>query len=636
MEKLNKNILILVTILAVFMVTYHLAYTQAFFLTPIRHANLHLMLGLTISFLWSMYKKEKPVEKAIAFILAVLSVYATGYIFVEYDELELLRSPIFALNTQDLIVGTLIIGLTVEACRRGFGITFPLVALLFIAYALFGYALPGPLRAPNISYQELINAYVMSFEGGIYGSTLGVSANYIFLFVLFGSFLGATGASSFFNKIGMMAGCKLAGGPAISSVVSSALMGSVTGSAMANVVATGTYTIPLMKRAGYPPYVAGAIEAAASTGGQIMPPVMGVTAFVLAEMAHVPYVEVLQAALLPALLYFLGVGLYVQFQAKRLGLGSNFSMECYSAMELMREAPLFLGPLALIIAMLFMGYSPMFTIFWAILLLVVCGIWNIWRQNRLSSLLEIFIPAIRESAVTGAKIAVTCAVLGPVITTMTKTGLGMRLPGIIAMLSGDSMIVALLITAVVCIILGMGVPTIAAYLMVAMVGLPTLVKLGVEPFSAHMFVFFFAVFSGITPPVAATAIPAAALAESKYMKTAVEAAKIGGVGFFLPFLLVSSPEIMLGQTSSSPWYTLFFFLVGVLMLVLGAGGLSFYLFKPLQRWEAAAAVVGAIGLLWAMFKETTIAYAVSLAYVFVVTAMIYFRKGAGNTEKDLS
>ena len=237
---------------------------------------------------------------------------------------------------------------------------------------------------------------------------------------------------------------------------------------------------------------------------------------------------------------------------------------------------------------------------------------------------------------TGAKIAVTCAVLGPVITTMTKTGLGMRLPGIIAMLSGDSMIVALLITAVVCIILGMGVPTIAAYLMVAMVGLPTLVKLGVEPFSAHMFVFFFAVFSGITPPVAATAIPAAALAESKYMKTAVEAAKIGGVGFFLPFLLVSSPEIMLGQTSSSPWYTLFFFLVGVLMLVLGAGGLSAYLFKPLQRWESAAAVVGAIVLLWAMFKETTIAYAVSLAYVFGVTAMIYFRKGVGKTEEELS
>jgi len=484
-------------------------------------------------------------------VFLLLSLYATGYIFVEYNALETMRGPIGMLTTQDIVVGTLIVALSLEASRRAFGIVFPLVGLTFIAYCKFGHLLSGPLAAPSIGYTEMINTFVMNLSGGIYGTTMGVSANYIFLFVVFGSFLGATGASGFFNRIGMLAGKRLAGGPAISAVVSSALMGSITGSALANVATTGAFTIPLMKRAGYKPEQAGAIEAAASTGGQIMPPVMGATAFVLAEMANCSYIEVMLAAALPALLYFLSVGFYAQFQAKRLGLNTaGMIQEEITRRDLLLGAPLFVGPLVLIMVLLFLGYSPMFTIFWATVALLGLNVAILWRTGRLGSALSVLVPAARDGAVTGAKIAVTCAVLGPIVATMTKTALGIRIPGLIAMFCGGNLVLALFITAGVCILLGMGVPTIAAYLMTALVGVPTLVTLGVPLFSAHMFVFVFAVFSCITPPIATAAIPAAGLAGASYLRTAFEASKVGCVGFVIPFFCVFAPEIMIGQSSA--------------------------------------------------------------------------------------
>lgn len=631
MERMNRLLLAVVTILAIGMILYQLAYTQFICLPPIKHQNLHLMLAMLLVFLWSMKKAPQWTGKAVAGLLALLALYATAYVFVEYDDLEMLRGPIGALTDQDIFVGTLLLVLSIEACRRAFGVIFPLVAVSFIAYGMFGHLVSGPLAAPEITYTELIASYVMGFSGGLYGATLSVSANYIFLFVVFGSFLGATGASGFFNRVGLIAGRRLAGGPAISAVVSSALVGSITGSAMANVATTGVFTIPLMKRAGYKPEQAGAIEAAASTGGQIMPPVMGATAFVLAEMAHRPYADVMAAAFLPALLYFFSVGLYAQLQAKRLGIRAGQTGSApFTAREFLAEAPLFLGPLSLIIVMLVLGFSPMFTVFWAVLTLLAINAVTLFSKGKMTDMPGALIPACRDGAVTGAKIAVTCAVLGPIVTTITKTSLGIRIPGIIAMFCDGKMFLALFITAGVCILLGMGVPTLAAYLMVAMVGVPTLANLGVPAFTAHLFVFIFAAFSAITPPIATAAIPAAGIAETDYMKTAMESAKVGCVGFLIPFLAVFSPEIMFGRSDADVAMTMLIFLwtaAAVTFLCMGTSG---FFLRRLPLPERSAALFIALLMTLSLFQRSprNIGAGCVLAILFLAREYALYRRQA--------
>lgn len=548
METAKTNVVRMLMVgVALIMALYHLIYTQWMLIGPIQHQNLHYMMALVLVFLWAFTKQRTTFGKAVVVVLIGLSIYATAYMFLNYSGLQEERGPMLDLTGQDMFVGVLLVGLGIEASRRSFGWVFPIVAMCFIVYAVFGHNLPGPLQSPNIGIDELLVSYGLDLSGGIYGQVLGISANYIFLFVLFGSLLGATGASRFFNQVGMLTGSRLDGGPAITAVVSSALMGSVTGSVMANVAATGAFTIPLMKKVGYRPYQAGAIEAAASSGGQIMPPVMGATAFVMAELAEVPYVTVMAAALIPSILYFLSVGLYAQLQAKRLGIRMNpEDIESFSLRAFLHDAPIFVLPLLAIIALLVMGYSPMFTIFWAMMLLLVLNLIDIVTAKKYDQLKKV-LPAFIDGAVTGAKIGVTCAVLGPIMTTVTKTLLGIKIPQLIVMWSGGSIPLALFITMCVCLVLGMGVPTLAAYLLVSMVGIPVLVNMGVPPFAAHMFVFVFACFSCLTPPIAIAALPAAGIAESPYMRTALEASMVGAVGFAIPYLVVGRPALMLGQ-----------------------------------------------------------------------------------------
>ena len=597
METAKNNVVRMLMIgVALIMALYHLVYTQWMLIGPIQHQNLHYMMALVLVFLWVFTRQKTKFGKAIVIVLIGLSIYATAYMFLNYSGLQEERGPMLDLTGQDMFVGVLLVGLGIEASRRSFGWVFPIVAMCFIAYAVFGHYLPGPLQAPNISIDELLVSYGLDLSGGIYGQVLGISANYIFLFVLFGSLLGATGAARFFNQVGMLTGSKLDGGPAITAVVSSALMGSVTGSVMANVAATGAFTIPLMKKVGYKPYQAGAIEAAASSGGQIMPPVMGATAFVMAELAEVPYVTVMAAALIPSLLYFLSVGLYAQFQAKRLGIRMDPSdIAAFSLRAFIHDAPIFVLPLLAIIALLVMGYSPMFTIFWAMMLLLVLNIIDIVTSKKYDQLKNI-IPAFIDGAVTGAKIGVTCAVLGPIMTTVTKTLLGIKIPQLIVMWSHGSIPIALFITMCVCLILGMGVPTLVAYLLVSMVGIPVLVNMGVDPFAAHMFVFVFACFSCLTPPIALAALPAAGIAESSYMRTALEASMVGAVGFAIPYLVVGRPALMLGQGPLAE--TLIVSAVGVFTVIafcMMITGYGLRVLNVLERW-CLGGVVALCGL----------------------------------------
>ena len=611
-----------IAVVAIGMALYHLIYTQYMILGPIHHQNLHYMLALVLVFLWSMKSARTKAMLIVSVSLVLASIYATGYMFVNFSELQEIRGPLLDLNLHDEIVGCLLIGLGLEATRRAFGLIFPLVALCFIAYAVFGSHLPGPIATPYIPIAELLTSYAMGLMDGIYGQVLGISAHYIFLFVLFGGVLSVTGASRFFNQVGAITGKYLSGGPAITAVVSSALMGSVTGSAMANVATTGAFTIPMMKKVGYQPHQAGAIEAAASTGGQIMPPVMGATAFVLAEMAEIPYVKVMAAALVPALLYFLSVGIYAQLQAKRMNITASMDDVRFSLSNLVKDGPIFLFPLFAIIVILILGYSPMFTIFWAICILLVLNFLDIvFRKDR--GALRNLVPAFISGAQAGAKIAVTCAVLGPIITTVTKTVLGLKIPSAISLWCQGSLPLALLITMGACIILGMGVPTLAAYLLVSLVGTPVLVDLGVQPFAAHMFVFIFACFSCLTPPIAISAIPAAGIAGSSYMRTAMEASKVGVLGFIVPYLLVYAPELMIGNSGKGAFAASFTIAVASIIVLgpalsayarqrlnlferlsYGLSSVSFFGYLISKRWEALllGLIIG-IGLLAVHWKQ---------------------------------
>jgi len=607
--------------LALVMAAYHLLYTQWMIIGPIEHQNLHYMLALCLVFLWSFTRSKTMLGKVTALGFIGLSLYATIYIFLNFYALQEERAPMLDLTQQDLIVGALLVILGLEASRRSFGYAFPIVALCFIGYAIFGHELPGPLASPKIDIDELLVSYGLGLSGGIYGQVLGISANYIFLFVLFGGLLGATGAARFFNQVGAFAGSKLAGGPAMTAVISSALMGSVTGSVMANVATTGAFTIPMMKKAGYKPYQAGAIEAAASSGGQIMPPVMGATAFVMAELAETPYVMVMSAALIPSILYFFSVGIYAQLQAKRLGLKSMSDTLGFTWRSFLHDAPIFLLPLLTIIVFLIMGFSPMYTIFWAMVVLFVLNLIDIASSKNWSQL-RALIPAFVDASVTGAKIGVTCAVLGPIMTTVTKTLLGVKIPQLIVLWCNGSLPMALFITMCVCLVLGMGVPTLAAYLLVSMIGIPVLVDMGVMPFAAHMFVFVFACFSCLTPPIAIAALPAAALAEANYLRTAVESSIVGVVGFVIPFLLVHAPELMLGYAPLSA--TLISAGLAALAVLCFGMGYCGFARRCLNKAERAFCFVAAVAFCEFLFDHSPIAIGVGSA-AFAMLAFTQIR-----------
>jgi TRAP transporter 4TM/12TM fusion protein len=347
------------------------------------------------------------------------------------------------------------------------------------------------------------------------------------------------GATDFFIEFGKIIGSKFRSGPAMTAVVSSALVGMLSGSAVANVGMVGVFTIPLMKKMGYRPEMAGAIEAAASSGGQIMPPVMGAAAFLMAEMIGVPYIYVCAMAAIPAILYYFTVGTYVALQAGKLNV--NPVVEKADTRKLLTRAPLFIVPLILLTVLLIDNRSPMFAIFWTIVAIIILGC--IRKDTRPSW--SKFVKGVSEGAIGGAQIGVSSACIGIVVATMTMTGLAFKLAGIVEAISGGSLLVALIITMIVSLILGCGVPTIAAYMIVAIGVCPALVKLGADLYAAHFFNFFFAIFSAVTPPVAMASLVASAIAGSPYIKTAVESCKVAVAGFLLPYLIIFCPSLIL-------------------------------------------------------------------------------------------
>lgn len=529
-------------IVAIAMAVYQLAFTQYLIQDPVGHRITHLGFGLAVVLLAFMTGSKGKKTWFLGLGLLLSSLLITGYLMILLDEILTYRSamPI----TSDLIIASLLLVVVFIATYLVYGKTFPVLAVLSIIYLYFGRYLPYPYTVADVPVDRILMWLSASLgtEEGIYGDILSISSNYLFLFILFGSMLEVFGGTRFILGIGSWIGSKVRSGPAAMPVFSDILLGNVTGSTVASIVITGSYTIPLMKKAGYTPEQAAAIETVTSNGGQIMPPVMGATAFVMAGFAGIPYVEIAKAAIVPALLYYFGAFIYVQLTASKIKLISV--LEPLSGRQLLLDAPIFFVPLGVLVFLLVKGFTLPYVVFWSIMNIFIMGLLSSVRKEARLSFKQV-VEGLTKGVITASEMAVICGLIGVVATCIKVSGLGIKLPLAIADISHGSLIIALLIAMVSSIFLGMGVPTPVAYILVAIGAVPALRTMGVGPLPAHLFCFLFAVYSHFTPPVAIGALVASQIAGAKYWSTGWESIKAAATAFILPFFIIYVPVVIL-------------------------------------------------------------------------------------------
>ncbi|GAW92255.1 TRAP transporter permease [Calderihabitans maritimus] len=525
---------------------FHL-YTSGFgLLLAIKQRSIHLGLVLFMVFLlYPASKKRSPMGRPTVFdiIFSLLSLITCGYLVVYFEDIAMRAGMA---NTTDIILGTILMLLVLEAARRTMGMILPILAIISVLYAMYGEWIPGVFSHMNFTYPRIIEQMYLSTEG-IFSIALGVSAQYIFLFVLFGSFMSASGMGRLINDGSLALAGMSPGGPAKVAILGSSIMATINGAAVANVVTTGTFTIPLMKKVGYEPKFAGAVEAVSSCGGQIMPPVMGAAAFVLAELTGIPYGTVMIAAIVPALLYYLGVWTMVDREARRLQLQGMDASDIPRLVDVFKARGHMLIPLIVIIAILIKGYSPMYAAFYGIISTLVVS--SLRKETRMTP--AQIINAMINGGRTALSVAVACAVVGFVIGVVSLTSVGVVFTDSILSFTDGMLIPTLILTMVACIILGMGLPTTPAYIMASIIAVPALITLGVDDLAANMFVFYYAILSTLTPPVAIAAYAAAGLAGSPVFSTGWAALRLALAGFIIPYMFVLEPALLIGRGAAS-------------------------------------------------------------------------------------
>jgi len=553
----------------------------------------HCMFLLIFTFLlFPITKKEKRRKTKptiLDLVLIVLTIITFGYLIANYT--RIVRGGGFLTGTE-LVVAAIGLLLVLEAARRAGG-TLAVLGLIFFAYNFFGEWIPGQLGHNGFSLRRVLGHMFWGSQG-IFGVGIGVSATYIFIFVLFGAFLKYSGFSKFINDFSLTLVGQSPGGPAKVAVLASGLMGMINGSAVANVATTGTITIPLMKRTGYKKEFAGAVEAVASTGGQFTPPIMGAVGFVMAEFLGISYTKVMIAAIIPAFLYYLGLLFAVHFEAKRLGLSGLSKENIPNAMQVVKEQGHLVIPLVVLIALMFMGYTPLFAAVVAIFVTVAAS----WLRKETRMDLKTIIQATAEGATGAVSVGVCCVMIGVIIGTVSLTGLGLSMGYLILQVVGEGQIyLAGFMVMIMSIILGMGVPGVAAYVIVAAVAIPVLVEVGVNEMAAHMFCLIYACLSNITPPVAMSSYVAAGIADSDQTKTSLIAVKLGLVGFILPFFFLDNPVLLLGVTNVGWMVSLKAAITASVGTIALAAGLNGYMFKKCSIAERILLVVSAIAMI---------------------------------------
>ncbi|WP_154865143.1 TRAP transporter permease [Neofamilia massiliensis] len=565
-------------------------YTSIFGMLPAqKQRNIHLCFVLVLAYL--MYpgtsKGNRKKFGVIDVIVACLGAAATLYSVINYE--PLIRRA--GMQTQvDIVFGVIGVILVLEAARRVVGTPIVVVASVFFLYCFAGPYLPGFLNHRGYSFTRVISHMWFTTEG-IIGTPLGVSSTFVFLFILFGSFLNETGIGEFFIDIANAIAGWARGGPAKVSVISSALMGTVSGSSVANTVGTGSFTIPLMKRLGYHANFAGAVEATASTGGQIMPPIMGAAAFLMAEFAGVPYKQVAAAAIIPALLYFTGIWLSVDFEAKKLGLSGMTKEELPKPGKVFKEKGHLVLPLIGIIYFLVSGATPLRAALAGIVLSVVAA--ALKKDTRLS--FKQILGCLESGAKGALSVGAACACAGIIVGSVTLTGLGLKLGNGLVELAGGSLLLTMVFTMISCIILGMGIPTTANYVITSTVAAPALMQLGVPTLAAHMFCFYFGIVADITPPVALAAYAGSGISGGDPLKTGFQAVRLAIAAFLIPYLFVYNPVMLLIDANFLRVITV---VISALIGMVGiSAGLSNYFVAKTNIVEKIILLVGGFGLL---------------------------------------
>ncbi|CUX67573.1 TRAP transporter permease (plasmid) [Rhizobium oryzihabitans] len=607
------------------------------------HVGFLMALGFP---LLAVVKPRSGLTRAAIFILAAVGVVIAIYQAIEYTEL-LLRAgdPL----PRDIWFGVAALVAVFAAAWLLMGPALPIITSVFLAYALFGQYLPAPLNHRGYDFAQVVEHLAYGTEG-IYGIPVYVSSTYIFLFILFGAFLEKAGMIRLFTDVSLAAVGHMTGGAAKVSVLSSALMGTISGSGVANVVTTGQFTIPLMKRFGYRPAFAGGVEATASMGGQIMPPVMGAVAFIMAETLGVQYIEIVKAALIPAILYFLGVFWMVHLEAGKRGLRGLSRDALPSARRALRDGWYLLLPLAVLVWLLFSGFTPLYAgtvglaltvllilggsavlglpegvlrvIFWIGLGLVAAAFFALGLWIILGALAVLGVVALvskggretlgicRDSLADGARTAlpvgIACALVGVIIGVMTLTGAANTFGQFIVGVGESSLLLSLILTMVTCLILGMGIPTIPNYIITSSIAGPALLALGVPLIVSHMFVFYFGILADLTPPVALACFAAAPIAKESGLRISLEAVKIAAAGFVVPFMAVYSPALMLqdgGATAIAIGYwpaVAYITVKSIIALALWGVAVIGWLGRPLALWQRGFAMVASFSLVAAL------------------------------------
>jgi TRAP transporter 4TM/12TM fusion protein len=560
------------------MALFHL-YTSGFGRFPaLQQRSIHLAFALILTFFVYPFRKkgENGGFMVLNIIFSIGAILSCGNItFVIY---YVLYERAGAATTVDIWLGVLLIFLVLEMTRRIMGWTLPIITLLFIAYGFLGPYLPLPyISHPGMDISRFISYEYLSTEG-LFTVPIGVSATFIAIFIIFAAFLVNSGVGEFFMEAATAIAGDKTGGPAKVAVVSSALMGSVSGSAVGNVVTTGSVTIPLMKRMGFPPLLAAGIEGTASTGGQIMPPLMGAAAFIIASIVGKPYLIICVAAFVPAVLSFLSVFMMVHFEAERYGIKGLPKETLPKLWPVIKKRSHLVLPIAVLVFLLVTGATAMKAGFYAIISVFLISL--VQKDTRMG--IKKIILALEGGAKAVLPIAAACACSGIVVGILTLTGLGLKMSFLLVQLSHEILPILLLLAMLASILLGMGITTTAAYLLVAIIIAPVLVKLGVSDLAAHMFVFYYAVISTITPPVALAAYAAAGIAGTDPFKTALVGFRVGIAKFVVPFYVIYTPEIML--LSGKPFKIFWALVMAFLGIWALAGSACGYVFREIRAY----------------------------------------------------
>lgn len=574
------------------------------------HRSLHVAMMLFMTFfLYPIGKKSS--RKTIPWYdiaLALASIAVAVYVWVDYvGFINRMGSP----NLIDVIFGTMLIILVLEASRRISGWPLVILSSLFILYGLLGRSFPGIFMHRGYDWRAIVNHAFINTEG-IYGTSVDVAASYIFLFILFGTIMNKCGMGRFFNDLALAFAGSTKGGPAKVAVIASGLLGSINGSAVANVVTTGTFTIPLMKKSGYSKEFAGAVESSASVGGQLLPPIMGAAAFIMAEMLGIKYGAIVVSAAIPALLYYLGIMVQVQLRANKRNLQGLPKEQLPKVRYVLKDRGHLLIPIAVLLyLLLFSGLTVIYSAFWSIVATIVIS------QTRKSTRMTFkqLLDAFAEGTTATVSVAIACAVVGIIIAIVSLTGFGLNMANAIIQLGQANLMLTLVLTMVTCMILGMGLPSIPAYLITASMAAPALIKLGIPALAAHLFVFYFAMFANITPPVALASFAAAGLSGGDPMKTGLQSVKLSLAGFIVPYIFVYNTALLLLDTT--PLVALrvtVTAIIGVSMIGMATEG---YALTDMKWLERIPVFIGALLLITADPIQDAIGFIILIVVLFV-------------------